>query len=278
MGFSQIGTPTASNTGRFATEHILEFQMVKNFFEKFAKPTKSSPLTKINCYNTRTNINFCKCIQSFRYDVRVAERVTINGVTKSTIDWVGAVFPNHTNQWSNELVLLDGEVNNIKEDFWGVSDARNADTLDTYTGDSVKLFKYVKDTIAVIRYHIDLFIRQTLVAQKDRVSQMLNDLETIYLPQITKNINNQQVTWQSLDLQTKWNTYMRTQNAAVITKSFTLVDKYLAKLVDRYTSVAQREAAERGTPDALILKGLIEKIDALQADWTNNEPVRTNPL
>ncbi|RYN32093.1 hypothetical protein AA0112_g6268 [Alternaria arborescens] len=278
MGFGQIATPTAGNTGRFATEHILEFQMVKNFFDKYAKPTKSSSLTKIDCYNTQTNINFCKCVQSFWYDVRVAERITINGVTKSAIDWVGAVFPSHTNQWGNELVLLDGEVNNIKEGLWGVSDARNSDTLDTYAGDGVKLFKYVKDTIAAIRYHIDPFISQTLVAQKDRVGQILNELETVHLPQITKTINNQQVTWQSLDLQTKWNTYMRTQNAAAITKSFALVDKYLAKLVDGYTSVAQREAAKRGTPDALILKGLIEKIDALQADWTNNKPVWTNPM
>ncbi|KAI4634170.1 uncharacterized protein J4E87_001340 [Alternaria ethzedia] len=278
MGFGQIATPTAGNTGRFATEHILEFQMVKNFFEKFAKPTKSSALTKVNCYNPQASTNFCKCVQSFWYDIRVAERITINGVTKSAIDWVGAVFPSHTNQWSNELVLLDGEVNNLKEGLWGVSDARNSDTLDTYTGDGTKLFKYVKDTIAAIRYHIDPFISQTLVAQKDRVGQMFNDLETIYLPQITKTINGRQVTWRSLDLQTKWNTYMRTQNAAAITNSFRLVDLYLDKLVDGYTSVAQREAAERGTPDALILKGLIEKIDALQADWTNNRPVWTNPM
>lgn len=278
MGFGQIATPTAGNTGRFATEHILEFQMVKNFFEKYAKPTKSSALTKVNCYNPQASTNFCKCVQSFWYDIRVSERITINGVTKSAIDWVGAVFPSHTNQWSNELVLLDGEVNNLKEGLWGVSDARNSDTLDTYTGDGTKLFKYVKDTIAAIRYHIDPFISQTLVAQKDRVGQMFNDLETIYLPQITKTINGRQVTWRSLDLQTKWNTYMRTQNAAAITNSFRLVDLYLDKLVDGYTSVAQREAAERGTPDALILKGLIEKIDALQADWTNNRPVWTNPM
>ena len=41
-----------------------------------------------------------------------------------------------------------------------------------------------------------------------------------------------------------------------------------------YLGCAERGGGE-GTPDALILKGLIEKIDALQADWTNNKPVWT---
>jgi hypothetical protein len=71
---------------------------------------------------------------------------------------------------------------------------RNVDTLDTYTGNGTKPFRFVKDTVATIRYHIDSFISQTLVAQKDRVGIMLNDLETIHLPQITKDINGDRAT------------------------------------------------------------------------------------
>ncbi|CBX95390.1 similar to Glycosyl hydrolases family 18 protein [Plenodomus lingam JN3] len=271
FGFGQIATPT--DTTKFATEHILEFQMVKNFFNTIARGSQN-----VKCYNIQTNINMCKCIKSFWFAAKVADRVTINGLSKDAINWVGAVFPSHENAWGNELVLLDAEVNNLKEGFWGVSVARNADTLDTYTGDGTKAFKYVKDSIAAIRYHIDPTIRARLIAQKDRVGNMLNELETIHLPRITKTIGNQQVTWASLGLQAKWNTYMRTQNAQAITTSYTLVEKYLAKLVDGYTTPAQRDAANRGTPDADILKGLIQKIDALNNDWTNNRPVWNNPF
>jgi chitinase len=62
---------------------------------------------------------------------------------------------------------------------------------------------------------------------------------------------------------------MKSMNAEAITSSYSTVEKYLAKLVDGYTTPAQREAAKRGTADTDVLKGPTEKTDALQADWTN---------
>ena len=106
---------------------------------------------------------------------------------------------------------------------------------------------------------------------------MLNDLETIYLPQVTKDIDSQPRTWVTLDLQTKWNTYMRGHVAAAINKPFVLVDTYLTKLQDGCTSAAQRDAATREA-DAQILATLIAKIDAATNEWTNHKPVWTNPF
>jgi chitinase len=271
MGFGVV--PAPADTSRFATEHILEFQMVKNFLNSLGTGAPT-----VACYDTAQPVAFCKCMKSFWYDASPGDRITVNGVSKDAIDWVGSVFPSHENAWGNEFVLLDSDVNNIKEGLWGASVARNEDTMDYYTGEGEKAFKYVKDTIAVIRYHSDPLIHARLVAQKDRVGDMFNELETVYLPQITKKIGGKQVTWASLDLQTKWNQFMHDKGALAVTNSFLLAETYLDKLVKGYTTPAQREASARGTADADILQALIAKIDALQADYTNNKPVWTNPF
>lgn len=66
---------------------------------------------------------------------------------------------------------------------------------------SLSMLKTLTNT--AIRCHTDPTIRGYLIAQKDRVGAMLNDLETIYLPQITKDIDGQPRTWATLGLQPK---------------------------------------------------------------------------
>ena len=47
-----------------------------------------------------------------------------------------------------------------------------------------KAFKNIKDMISVLRYHMDATVRQRLVAQKDRVGDMTNQLDTVLIPQV----------------------------------------------------------------------------------------------
>jgi chitinase len=155
--------------------------MVKNFFNSSSRPLEAKASAKIDCYHTDENIKFCKYIQSLCFNAKVLDRTTGNDMTKDAINWGGSVFPSHDNAWGNEVDLLDSEVSNLKEGFWGVSDARNADTLDTYTGDGTKAFKHLKDTIAAIRYYMDPTINAWLIVQKDRVGNTVNQLEMIYL-------------------------------------------------------------------------------------------------
>lgn len=140
FGFGQIGAPT--NTALYATEHILEFQMIQDFFNDYTSRHRT-----VTCYNPPlSDEDSCRCIANFWYKLKADQRPTINGEAKDPIDHVGAVFPGHKNQWKNELVLLDKEVNNIKEGFWGVDPARNENTLEEYAGHGDSLFKNIKDT------------------------------------------------------------------------------------------------------------------------------------
>ena len=116
--------------------------MIQDFFEDYANRHPS-----VTCYNPPiNNEETCHCLYNFWYKQKPQDKPTINGVTKDPIDHVGAVFPGHNNQWANELVLLDKEVNNLKEGFWGVDPARNENTLQEYAGHGDSLFKNIKDT------------------------------------------------------------------------------------------------------------------------------------
>lgn len=235
----------------------------------------------MDCYNPpKVGEATCKCLKNFWYQLKPDQKPTINGLTKDPIDHVGAVFPGGDNQWSNELVLLDKEVNGLKEGFWGKDPARNEYTLQDYAGYGDALFKNVKDTITAIRYHMDPTIRGYLISQKDRVGNMLNRLETQELPSITKNIDGVPRTWASLGLQARWNTFMRTRAATAIVDSQQHVTEYLNMLKEGYATQAHRNAANNGgnAEDAQIRRALIAKIDALDAEWTNNRPVWTNPF
>ncbi|KAF7510841.1 hypothetical protein GJ744_005941 [Endocarpon pusillum] len=271
FSFGQIGRPT--NTEQYATEHILEFQMIQEFFNDL-------PST-MDCYNPlKLGEDTCRCLKNFWYRLKPDQKPTINGLTLDPIDHVGAVFPGVDNQWSYELVLLDKEVNGLKEGFWGKDPARNEYTLQEYAGHGDSLFKNVKDTITAIRYHMDPTIRGYLINQKNRVGDMLNQLETQELPSITKNIDGVQRTWASLGLQNRWNAFMRTRAATAITDSQQHVNDYLNMLKEGYATQAHRNAANNGgnTEDARIRRSLIAKIDALDAEWTNNRPLWTNPF
>lgn len=250
--------------------------MIQEFFEDFAK---NNP--RIDCYTPRmANEETCHCLKNFWYQLKPGQKPIINGETKDPIDHLGAVFPGRYNQWGNELVLLDKEVNNIKEGFWGKDPARNTYTLQEYAGHGNSLFKNVKDTITAIRYHIDPTINGHLVRQKDRVGQRFNDLETQYLPLITKDIGGLQRTWASLGLQNRWNTFMRGRAATAITDAYNHVEEYLTALEEGYATQRQRNFANQlgDTEDGRNLRGFIAKIDALRAEWTNNRPIWTNPF
>ncbi|KAF2003755.1 glycoside hydrolase family 18 protein [Amniculicola lignicola CBS 123094] len=275
FGFGQIGAP--ANTALYATEHILEFQMIQDFFTDY-----TTNHHKVTCYNPSiNNEDSCHCIANFWFKLKAQQRPIITGEPKDPIDHIGAVFPGHKNQWRNELVLLDKEVNNIKEGFWGVDPARNENTLEEYAGHGDSLFKNIKDTIMAIRYHTDATIRTSLIAQKNRVGDRLELLETTYLPNINKDINGKiKRTWRYLGLRAEWNTFMRTRAATAITDAFNHVERYLTKLEEGYATQAQRNFANNAgdTEDGRNLRGFIAKIDALRAEWNNNRPTWPNPF
>lgn len=81
------------NTDRFATEHILEFQLLSIFLE---------------------SLNLCPMLKTY-WDPGATNWVAINGVRRSPLQWVAYQYPGSDNAYGGEFVLLDSGVNAAKE-------------------------------------------------------------------------------------------------------------------------------------------------------------------
>ena len=81
------------NTDRFATEHILEFQLLTIFLESLKQ---------------------CPMLKEY-WDPGATKWVTIKGVRRSPFQWVAYQYPGSDNTYSDEFVLLDSGVNAAKE-------------------------------------------------------------------------------------------------------------------------------------------------------------------
>jgi len=113
FGFQQLGqTPDLTNPlNKFATEHILEFQLVSIFLEEFsAQQGQRYP----DPAGSNNNVDLCHYLQPYWYTLPVASYITINGVQAKPIQFVASAFPG-TNNHENEFVLLDAGVNTAKE-------------------------------------------------------------------------------------------------------------------------------------------------------------------
>ncbi|KAE8867497.1 hypothetical protein PTNB29_01408 [Pyrenophora teres f. teres] len=155
--FGQIPFPAPTNG--YATEHILEFQLLTGFFQDYVDRN-----IEINCWNPRlTDINSCQCLLSFWDQSKRGMKPIINGIEKEALDPVAHEFPGPGNAFLNEFVVLQ---------------RRTEYTLQEYAGYGDNLFQYVKNSILVIRYHTDLIIYGYIVRQENRIGARLALLNT----------------------------------------------------------------------------------------------------
>lgn len=87
------------NSDRYATEHILEFQLLTIFLE---------------------SLNICTLLKKY-WTPAPTDWVTVNGVRLSPLQHVANQFPGTGNAYNGEFVLLDSGVNAAKE---GVRNSR----------------------------------------------------------------------------------------------------------------------------------------------------------
>ena len=211
--------------------------------------------------------------------------MNVNGqqMSMDPINWVGSVFPGSDNQWRDEFVLLENDVNGAKQGMWGKNPIRNENTMRDYLERSPNTaIKNIKDTITVIRYHNDPDVSARLVRQKNRVGDMLNTMNTQVVPKIMKTMRNGDRfgTWQPQNLQQQWNTWIRGRADYALKKAITHIEKWLQELEDSYATPELRNIASRGGNDAeaQAARTRIEKIDKLRDEWTNRRPIWNNPF
>ena len=102
--FGLVGIPT--DTKLYATEHILEFQLLTIFLEA------KSVIDKLNYKNAKgDSVNLCDYMKTY-WAGKV--KLTVDGQTGTPIDLLPTVFPGKDNTFVSEFVLLEKYVNGMK--------------------------------------------------------------------------------------------------------------------------------------------------------------------
>lgn len=111
-GFQSIPNPI-NDTDQYQTEHILEMQLLGQFFDDLHKSgrTFQNPSATDN-----TPVNVCKAMKPYWYQLKRDLKVLPPGATVANdpIAFIGQVWPSSDNTWLNEFVLLENGVNNCK--------------------------------------------------------------------------------------------------------------------------------------------------------------------
>ena len=100
--FGLVGTPT--DTKNYATEHILEFQLLKIFLE--AKSEKDGLSFKDK------SVNLCDYMDEYWAGTL---SVNVDGQEGTPIELLPKVFPGKDNAFASEFVVLEKYVNGMKE-------------------------------------------------------------------------------------------------------------------------------------------------------------------
>jgi chitinase len=99
----------------YATEHILELQMVPIFLDQMNEEFGNTfPNFRPNA-DPNTKQTFCAAIKQLWQGVRQDNRFAIDGVTRDPIDHIMPVYSSNDNTHVNEFVLLEKGVNTAKE-------------------------------------------------------------------------------------------------------------------------------------------------------------------
>lgn len=121
FGFGLLPSPPAA-TGAYASEHILEFQLIQMFFNDLntkKKVTLANPkIGEVEDDPEKALVDLCHYLKPYFEDLPLEKRLVIGGVKRRPIDHIGWQFPG-TDNFEDELVLLDAGVNLSKK---GVSD------------------------------------------------------------------------------------------------------------------------------------------------------------
>lgn len=156
--FGVVSTPPGSQSDQFASEHALEWQILKRFLQespniaplsetKVANPSAKNFLGGVLLPKDPNDPNakdggeaiwtYCSYLWFWWGPKTPDPKMTYDGLTSYPIDIVNKAFPN-TAKHQAELTLLSKEANNLKERLWGRGQIR----------DDSKMQKYITGTTA----------------------------------------------------------------------------------------------------------------------------------
>ncbi|KAL9030617.1 MAG: hypothetical protein Q9196_001284 [Gyalolechia fulgens] len=231
FGFGTVGLPvTGVNSNKFATEHILEFQLLTIFLESLASPAKVYPNP-----SGGAKVNYCTWLKGFWTPTGARGRITLNGNPRTPLQHVAYMFPGTDSAYNSEFVLLDSGVNTAKEGMWGSSSSINLDqTMTDYEQQQPdRAVKNLKDVLSAVAYHRIPAVSTILVDQADRIGSMFNQMEDAL---VTKGGG-----YQKVNLQQKWKSWIKGRAERARTRAETHLKDNMKKLEDGYTSNYQQQ-------------------------------------
>jgi chitinase len=265
-----------TETKLYATEHVLEFQLVKIFLEGLGDGLKlyDDPLGGEN------KVSACKYLRPYWYKVPAAQYITVDGQKSEPMKLLATAFPSKT-QFTKDWVLLVSGVNTAKEgvsflwyynrsyiadnswQMWGVQAINSDETMNKYNKDTPeRAIANIKDVLSAWKYHVDNDIAQILIRQRDRVGDKLAAIEEA-LEGLTYGTYKP---YKSLDLKSLWEAWSSGRVARAKKRAEEYMTNYLALLQRSYATDDMRKDAEKAAKDGDGSQAeRIEKIDALAA-------------
>ncbi|KAK2597436.1 hypothetical protein QQS21_005984 [Conoideocrella luteorostrata] len=282
------GNPLPSRVAgiEYNSEHILEAQMIKDFFLYINREHGAAFSNPIQ--GKTGNVEFCTYVDEL-FDVTAVANIDSargNNANLKPIEHIVAQFP--TDTWhQNEYVSLQATINSpIKNNAWADNRVvntnswlrpKNRESIFTAPG-ARKAFKKMRDAIGSRYYHNDLEVYTILRAQKKRVGDILDLLDRTVLPANPRPGRN---AWQPMGLRDQWDSFMRYRFITMQARTMEPINNFFNKMRDFWTpdtKKAEYAPAQGDTPAQAERKRdtlqLIEDIETMEviinrlAPWT----------
>ncbi|KAF8457862.1 glycosyl hydrolases family 18-domain-containing protein [Kalaharituber pfeilii] len=263
---------------QFATEHVLEFQLVPIFLEdldtrwgaKLENPVRATATTTLAATTTTNAAALPKSVRLCKYMKPYWEgsTITIPGepVPRAAIHLLGLGFPGMHNSYADEFIILAKGVNTAKELMWGdKSMIQSTKYSKMLPGDPDKLIKNVKDCIMAYKYHQIPEIKAILVKQVNRIADRFETIETILAGQQLQGLNQ----YVKKGLKNEWKTFMKTRTLLAIEKVELHMDTVVADLIKGYGGDPAKETDPNKKELKLKIVALEDAVKAVKGTWIN---------
>ncbi|KAL8377162.1 hypothetical protein RB595_008033 [Gaeumannomyces hyphopodioides] len=259
---------------QYDAEHVLEFQLIKWFFldldielPEVPHPDPSRP----------GMLGFCQLVREQwgidGFEIQGLETGKGTGVKLTPADHVAQQFP--TTTWNrDEYVVLEHKINTpAKGKAWGKNTRRPEQDLEivdtnnwmaklTRQAEVDKMLKSMRYLIGSRMYHNDVHIRDILRRQRDQVGNVLELLDTQYLPARPKQAAPYRP-WVPLGLKARWNEFTTGKFFVVQTKTMKVLNEWMPRIQEQWASDAKRQEAKTTDGDSDADKRRKEQLQTL---------------
>ncbi|CAI0650579.1 unnamed protein product [Colletotrichum noveboracense] len=286
FNFGDPLTARAANV-QYHTEHVLEAQMIDQFFQWLDKKKSNLPDPTPGAAQGST-VSFCQYVNEL-WDVPAfawGNEPTTGGPGKpwTPIQHIAAQFPTRTFK-SDDFVALESAINTpSKTSAWRANNPWKTTSwtkkIEKYA-EAKKIFSRLRSTMGSRLYQDHSTIRTTMKEQTDRIGKILDALDSTLLQ---ANQRTGYLKWSKQNLKSEWETYMKGQYTTMISKTEGLVNDFLPMMKNLWASQAEKDKWKDDPKDTAAVtatkkerQNFIKAIEDFDKKW-NALPKWTNPL